>query len=77
MTLTLRSILLLIAVVLFLLDALGLNLGGLDTIALGLALFAAAFVVPDTALGTAGGGLGARDRYRDRDRGDRDLDPRT
>ncbi len=75
MTLTLRSLLLLIAVILFVLDAVGVNIGGLDTIALGLALFAAAFLVPDTALGSAGGGIGGRDRVRDR--GDRDLDPRT
>lgn len=75
MTLTLRSILLLIAVILFLLDALGLNVGGLDTIALGLALFAAAFLVPDKSLGSGVGGLGGGNRNRDR--GDRDLDPRT
>jgi hypothetical protein len=77
MSFTLRSLLLLIAVILFVLDALGVTIGGLDTIALGLALFAAAFIVPDTALGSAGGGIGGRDRVRDRDRGDRDLDPRT
>ena len=73
MTLTLRSLLLLIAVILFVLDAVGVSIGGLDTIALGLALFAAAFLVPDTALGSRGGGFGGRDR----DRRDRDLDPRT
>ena len=48
--LTIRSILLLIAVVLFLLAAFGIDLGKIAVVPLGLALFAAAFVVPDTVL---------------------------
>jgi hypothetical protein len=73
MSLTIRSVLLLIAVILFVLDALGLSLGGIDLIAIGLALFAAAFLVPDTALG--GGGRGRGVGLGDRD-GDGDLDRR-
>jgi hypothetical protein len=75
MTLTIRSVLLLIAVILFVLAALRVEIQAISIVPLGLALFAAAFLVPDTALGSAGGGLGGRDRRRDR--GDRDLDPRT
>lgn len=52
MTLTIRSVLLLIAVVLFVLAAVGVDLGRISVVALGLACFAAAFVVPETALGT-------------------------
>jgi hypothetical protein len=48
--LTMRSILLLIAVVLFILAALGIDLGKIALVPLGLALFAAAFVVPDAVL---------------------------
>lgn len=52
MTLTFRTLLLLIAVILFLLAALGLDIGGINEVALGLALFAAAFLVPDRAIDT-------------------------
>ena len=52
MTLTVRTLLLLIAVIVFVLAAVGLDLGDVNVVALGLALFAAAFLVPDTALGT-------------------------
>jgi hypothetical protein len=55
MALTLRSLLLLIAALLFLVDAF-VNISGVSLIALGLALFAFAFVVPDTAL-TDGRGM--------------------
>jgi hypothetical protein len=48
--LTIRSILLLVAVVLFILAAVGIDLGKIALVPLGLALFAAAFVVPDTVL---------------------------
>ncbi len=51
MTFTLRTLLLLIAVICFVLAAIGVGLGGISLVALGLAFFAAAFVVPDTALG--------------------------
>jgi predicted methyltransferase MtxX (methanogen marker protein 4) len=50
MRLTVRSILLLIAVVLFLLAAVGIDLGNIALVPLGLAAFAAAFVVPDSVL---------------------------
>lgn len=52
MRLTLRMILLLIAVVLFVLAAVGIDLGSLAIVPLGLAFFAGAFVVPDTMVGT-------------------------
>ena len=52
MTLTARTLLLLIAVILFVLAAIGLDLGAIDLVALGLAAFAGAFLVPDTVLGT-------------------------
>lgn len=52
MTLTFRSLLLLIAVVLFVLAALGIDVGGISLVELGLASFAGAFFVPETALGT-------------------------
>ncbi|HUQ78831.1 MAG TPA: hypothetical protein VM427_08200 [Patescibacteria group bacterium] len=52
MTLTFRSILLLIAVVLFVLAALKVDLGGISATALGLASFAGAFLVPETAFRT-------------------------
>ena len=48
--LTIRSILLLIAVVLFILAAIGVDLGKIALVPLGLAFFAGAFVVPDTVL---------------------------
>jgi hypothetical protein len=51
-TLTIRSLFLLIAVVIFVLAAIGLDLGRLALVPLGLAAFAAAFLLPDTAIGT-------------------------
>ena len=51
MALTARSILLLIAVLLFVLAALGTDLGDISLVPLGLACLAGAFVVPDAALG--------------------------
>ncbi len=51
MTWTFRSVLLLIAVILFILVAVGLDVSNVSLIAVGLACFAAAFLVPDTALG--------------------------
>ena len=50
MSLTIRSVLLLIAVVVFVLAAVGIDLGKIALVPLGLAFFAAAFVVPDTML---------------------------
>ncbi len=52
MTLTIRSILLLIAVVLFVLAAIGVGLGDISLVALGLACFAGSFLAPDTVVGT-------------------------
>jgi len=51
MQLTLRSLLLIIAVILFLVAAFGVDVRGISLVALGLALFAAAFIVPDTIVG--------------------------
>ena len=51
MTLTFRTLLLLVAVVLFILVAIGVRAGDLNVTALGLAAFAAAFLVPDRVLG--------------------------
>lgn len=51
MTLTLRTLLILVAVVIFVVAALGADLGDLNVVALGLAFFAGAFLVPDTVLG--------------------------
>jgi hypothetical protein len=48
--LTIRMILLLVAVVLFVLAAVGVDLGKIALVPLGLAFFAGAFVVPDTVL---------------------------
>jgi hypothetical protein len=53
MRLTLRMILLLIAVVLFVLAAVGVDLGSLAIVPLGLAFFAGAFLVPDTVVAPA------------------------
>ena len=50
MNLGLRSILLLVAVVLFVLAAVGLSLGTIDLVALGLAFFAGAFLLGDGGL---------------------------
>ena len=52
MTLTFRSILLLIAVVLFVLAAVGIDVGAISLVPLGLACFAGAFVAPDTVVST-------------------------
>ena len=52
MRLTGRSILLLFAVLLFVLAAVGVDVGALALVPLGLACFAAAFIVPDTVVGT-------------------------
>ena len=51
MQLTIRSLLLIIAVILFLVAAFGVDVRGISLVALGLALFAAAFIVPDTIVG--------------------------
>jgi hypothetical protein len=50
MALTFRSLLLVIAVILFILSALGVGVSGISLSALGLACFAGSFVVPDRAL---------------------------
>jgi hypothetical protein len=52
MSLTFRSLLLLIAVILFVLAAVGIDVAGISLVALGLACFAGSFVVPETALGS-------------------------
>jgi hypothetical protein len=50
MSLTFKTLLIIIAVVIFIIAAIGIDTGDLSLIALGLAFFAAAFVVPDRAL---------------------------
>jgi hypothetical protein len=50
-TLTIRRLLLLIAVILFALAAFGVDVRGLSFVAAGLALFAASFLAPDTVVG--------------------------
>lgn len=50
MQLTIRSLLILIAVILFVLAAIGVDVRGVSLTALGLALFAGSFLVPDTVL---------------------------
>lgn len=50
MSVTRRSILLIIAVVCFLLAAIGVGLGSISLVALGLAAFAGAFLVGDGGL---------------------------
>jgi|tagenome__1003787_1003787.scaffolds.fasta_scaffold13524481_1 hypothetical protein len=52
MTLTIRTLCLLIAVILFIVAAIGVDVRGISLTALGLAFFAASFLVPDTMLGT-------------------------
>lgn len=47
MSLTPRSILLLVAVILFVISAVGISLGTLNALALGLAAFAGAFLLGD------------------------------
>jgi hypothetical protein len=51
MTLTARNILLIIAVVLFVLEAIGIGFGNVSLTALGLAAFAGAFLASDGFLG--------------------------
>ena len=52
MQLTIRTLCLLVAVILFLVATFGVvDLKGISLVALGLAFFAAAFLVPDTILG--------------------------
>ena len=51
MILSLRSLLLLVAALLFLLAAFGVSLGSVSIVSLGLALFAASFAVSDSAFG--------------------------
>ena len=50
MQLTLRTLCLLIAVILFVVDAVGVDLKGISVLALGFAFFAGSFLVPDTRL---------------------------
>lgn len=50
MALTLRSLLLLIAVVLFVLDAVGVAVGSIALVPIGLACFAGSFLVSDRKL---------------------------
>jgi hypothetical protein len=50
MQLTIRTLFLLIAVILFIVSALGVNVRDISLQSLGLAFFAAAFLVPDTVL---------------------------
>ncbi len=52
MTLTARSLLLIIAVVLFVAAALAVEVRGISLVDIGLACFAGAFLVPETALST-------------------------
>jgi len=51
MRLTVRSLCLIIAVILFVLAAIGIDVRGISLVALGLAFFAASFFVPDTLVG--------------------------
>jgi uncharacterized membrane protein len=51
MKLTIRTLLLLIAVILFVIAAFGVDVRGISLIAAGLAFFAASFIAPDTAVG--------------------------
>ena len=51
MRLTVRTFCLLIAVILFVIAAFGVDVRGISLQALGLAFFAAAFLLPDTVLG--------------------------
>jgi hypothetical protein len=51
MNLSIRSILLLVAVVLFLLAAFGISLGTVSIVSLGFACFAGAFLVSEGGLG--------------------------
>ena len=51
MTLTVRRLLILVAVILFALAAIGVDVRGVSLVAAGLALFAASFLAPDTVVG--------------------------
>jgi hypothetical protein len=51
MNLTFRSLLLLVAVILFVLAAVGVEVSSISLVPLGLACFAGSFLVPDRALG--------------------------
>jgi hypothetical protein len=51
MSLTIRSLLLLIAVILFVLAAVGIDVSGISLLPAGLACFAGSFLVSDRALG--------------------------
>ena len=51
MRLTVRSLCLIIAVILFVLAAIGIDVRGISLVALGLAFFAVSFFVPDTLVG--------------------------
>jgi hypothetical protein len=50
MQLTYRTLCLLIAVILFVVDAFGINVSGISLVSLGLAFFAGSFLVPETSL---------------------------
>jgi hypothetical protein len=50
MALTVRSLLLVAAAILFVLAAVGIDVSGISLVPLGLACFAGSFVVPDRAL---------------------------
>jgi hypothetical protein len=52
MQLTIRSLLILVAVILFVVDAVGVWTGDISLLGLGLACFAGAFLAPDTIVGT-------------------------
>jgi hypothetical protein len=51
MSFSLRMLLLLIAVIVFVIAAFGVRVGDVSLVAIGLAFFAGAFLVPDTLLG--------------------------
>jgi hypothetical protein len=51
MTLTIRTLLLLIAVIVFVVAALGIDVRGISLVAIGHALFAPSFHVPHTVIG--------------------------
>jgi hypothetical protein len=51
MQLTIRSLLLIIAVILFVVAAFGVDVRGISLVPLGLAFFAASFIVPDSLVG--------------------------
>ena len=50
MSFTLRMLLLLVAVIIFVIAAFGVKVGDVSLVALGLAFFAGAFLVPDAPL---------------------------